>query len=501
MAVSCKLRVSHALRFFVAASVAVVGLVAGSAVRAGPWLAPGDTALRSDVQLLADAGIITAPVTTWPLSWGDIAASLDVSGGDLTAYEMAAMARLQKRLAAATITDQITFNAHTSVAANPIQIRSFEDTPREDAEVGVGLKWTGDWFAASLQGQWVDDPLDGDEWRADGSYLGVALGNWMLAGSVTDRWWGPGWQGSLILSSNARPIPAFTLERNLTAPFETKWLSWMGSWDLAIFYGFLEEERVVPNPHIFGGRLNFKPFQSLEIGMSRTVMICGDGQPCGVGDFFDALFGNEGGDTSANQLGGIDARWAHSAFDIPFALYTQWIGEDASSFFPTDWLGQFGGETWGHWEKLGTYRLYLEWSDTECDFRLYRSIRNDSGPGQPGCAYWHSTYETGYRYKGRAIGHSFDGDASVFTLGGVLTDDADHSWQATLAIGNLNRRNARPNSVADNKTRYREIEVSHKRQLWVGYMHAGLGYDYRKDTVTNNKHDDVRVFLDWSFDY
>ena len=28
--------------------------------------------------------------------------------------------------------------------------------------------------------------------------------------SVTDRWWGPGWDGSLILSNNARPIPAIT---------------------------------------------------------------------------------------------------------------------------------------------------------------------------------------------------------------------------------------------------------------------------------------------------
>ncbi len=40
---------------------------------ADPWLAPGDAGLRSDIQLLADAGILHGPVTTWPISWPDIA--------------------------------------------------------------------------------------------------------------------------------------------------------------------------------------------------------------------------------------------------------------------------------------------------------------------------------------------------------------------------------------------------------------------------------------------
>ncbi len=42
----------------------------------------------------------------------------------------------------------------------------------------------------------------------DGSYLGVNVGNFMLSAGYIERWWGPGWDGSLILSTNARPIPA-----------------------------------------------------------------------------------------------------------------------------------------------------------------------------------------------------------------------------------------------------------------------------------------------------
>ena len=44
----------------------LVTVVAGLS-HADPWLAPGDEGLRSDIQLLADAGILRGPVTTWPL--------------------------------------------------------------------------------------------------------------------------------------------------------------------------------------------------------------------------------------------------------------------------------------------------------------------------------------------------------------------------------------------------------------------------------------------------
>ncbi|TDJ48643.1 MAG: capsule assembly Wzi family protein [Gammaproteobacteria bacterium] len=486
---------------------ALAALVWAGATLAGPYLAPGNMALRSDLQVLADGGHLSAPITTWPLSWGDIAASLDDSGADWRPEEIVALVRLRRHIDAQTVSGIPTFTAYGSGAANPQQIRSFEATPREDGELGVGFTYTGAWWATSLQGQWVSDPEDGDEWRADGSYIGVALGNWMVSAAITDRWWGPGWQSSLILSSNARPIPAISLERNSTQAFETKWLSWLGPWDLTVMWGQLESDREIPDANLFGMRFNFKPFKSLEIGLSRTAQLCGDGRPCGLDTIFNMLIGrdNRGDNISAedepgNQLAGFDVRWSSRVFDQPFALYTQWIGEDEDGFFPTQWLGQFGGETWGQWDALGTYRLFLEWSDTECNFRFYDSVRND-GDRSPGCAYNHPIYQSGYRFKQRAIGHSFDGDSSVFTLGTTLTDNADHTWIATVAIGNLNRRSARPSTTAEHKTRYREVQVVHRRPLWIGDVGVGLGYDYRKDTVTHVKDDEFRVFLEWGMNY
>ncbi|MBT8443010.1 MAG: capsule assembly Wzi family protein [Gammaproteobacteria bacterium] len=480
------------------AGIVSLGVLASVSSHAGPWVTTGDSSLRSDIQILADGGRILSPTMMWPMAWGDIMAALDERGDDWTPEETAALIRVKKRMQFETRTGSLRLKAHASIAENPVDIRSFEDTPREKGEVGIGFEYTGDWWATSVQGQWIRDPQDGDEWRADDSYIGVALGNWMLSASITDRWWGPGWQSSLILSNNARPIPAFMLERNLTTPFKTKWLRWMGRWDLTVMYGFLEKERAAPNAHFFAMRLDFRPIKRFQIGFSRTAMWCGDGNPCGFDAFMDVLFRGDSGSSNPNQLGGVDLRWSDKAWGQPYSLYMQWIGEDENNFYATEWLILTGGELTGFSERLGTWRTFLEWSDTECDFRFYRSIRGDSGPGKPGCAYNHPAYATGYRYKDRAIGHSFDGDSSVFTLGGMLTGHQDNAWYATFAIGNLNRRNARPSTTAENKTRYRDLNLVHRRMFWVGQLDLGVGYDYRKDTVTGAKIEDFKAFAEFS---
>ncbi len=45
---------------------------------AGPSIAPGDLALRHDIQRLDDYGVLSGPVTTWPLSWGPILSDLQI---------------------------------------------------------------------------------------------------------------------------------------------------------------------------------------------------------------------------------------------------------------------------------------------------------------------------------------------------------------------------------------------------------------------------------------
>jgi hypothetical protein len=83
----------------------------------------------------------------------------------------------------------------------------------------------------------------------------------------------------------------------------------------------------------------------------------------------------------------------------------------------------------------------------------------------------------------------------------VLNDNKDRAWIVTAAAGNLRRRSSGFSSVARNKTRYREVEITHRREAWSGNLNIGVGYDSREDTVTNVSDDDVRVFVEWGMTY
>ena len=67
-----------------------------------------------------------------------------------------------------------------SAAAEPRVIRTFEDTPREEAEAGVAFSWTTNRFTVNLSATYANDPIDEEELRPDDTYLGMVLGNWMV---------------------------------------------------------------------------------------------------------------------------------------------------------------------------------------------------------------------------------------------------------------------------------------------------------------------------------
>ncbi|MEE4186096.1 MAG: capsule assembly Wzi family protein [Gammaproteobacteria bacterium] len=491
----------------------LAGLLAGflclvnTASVAGPWVEVGRSDLRSDIQVLADAGIIRGPVTTWPLSWSDISSDLADFSGALSDYEAAALMRVRTAAGQQMRSDEVINHARLALSEKPVQIRSFEGTPREKGEAQVGASWIGERFTYRLQSTFVWDPQDGKDVRLDGSYVGMALGNWSLALSAQERWWGPGWQSSLIYSNNARPIPSITLDRSSTDPFKTKWLAWLGHWDLTVQLGQMENNRAIPETLFFGMRLTFKPLRNLEIGLSRTAQLCGEGRSCDFDIWTNMLIGNDNRGTNVapedepgNQLAGYDVRWSNRVFGRPFALYGQMIGEDEGNRLPNTFIGQFGLETWGQLEALGTYRLFLEWSDTVCNFPL---VFGDGGSGsEADCAYNHPIYESGYRRYGRSMGAAFDNDASVFTFGTLLTDNRNNTWRLRLGYGDLNRilEPDPANTVAQVETRYREIELGHRRVTRFGDFNIGLGYETRRNTVTQQSDSDARVFIEWVYD-
>jgi len=482
----------------------MVGCWLTATARAEPWAGPGDTRLRNDLQLLNDTGVINIPLTAWPVAWGDVYRSLAdnrVSSG-LAPEVRAAYGRV-RRLARDEMRDgEAVIEFAASGADNPRIIRSFEHTPREEAEVTAGVSWVGERFALNLRATWVDNPVDGDEVRPDGSYVGVALGNWMLSAGWQERWWGPGRDGSMILSTNARPMPSVGIQRIGSVPSESKWFRWMGPWTLTSFMGRMDDERVVKDGLLFGLRGSFRPLRGLEIGLSRTAQWCGEGRKCDLEAFVDMLRGKDNAganvepeDEPGNQLGGIDIRWTLPR-QIPVALYMQWTAEDTRKTGAQlhQWLEQVGVEFWG---TIGdaSHRTYFEVADS-----VARLGALGEGSPRPNVAYNHSIFQTGYRYNGRSIGHSMDGDGLSFSLGSTLVQSAGHTWNLSLRHMEINRKGS-PDSrhtLSATPQELIDIQLSYDRLTGFGRIYAGIGYSRLDDELSGLTTSEASGFIRWS---
>lgn len=478
-------------------------LAAGSAL-AGPYIPSGDVALRHDIQRLADAGVIKGPTSTWPLAWGPILADIDsADAASLPPAVIDAIARIKLRAGWETRTDELTFDAAVGFADNATPVRSFQDTPRGRTEVSAGFNYTTGWFTADVNVQFVDSAQDDDDVRIDDSMVGAVLGNWSIAASTMQRWWGPGWDGSLILSNNARPMPSLTVDRVFTEAFETRWLSWLGPWDFSVIFGQLEEEREIPNAQFFGMRFNFRPIPSLEIGLSRGAQWCGDGRPCDLSTFADLLLGrdnrgDEGIDESnepGNQLAGVDFRWLPGILGGSVGFYGQLIGEDEAGGLPSRYLGQFGADWSGYLDDRWSARAFLEFAGTTCQFHESSKLYN--------CAYNHTIYKTGYRFRGRTIGHGADNDAELISAGFAAIDADETQWRALLRLGELNSGgppDAR-NTLTPTPQDIASIDLAHSRAFRFGVVEVGIGYEWLDDAASGDSTGDGRAYLQWRTSY
>jgi hypothetical protein len=458
---------------------------------ASPFLTPEDPFLRHELRWLRDSEVLDAPLNTWPISWGGIDARLKEDGQDPVFDRVRYRLDKERQVGWGPTIGKIGFRGDRGVA------RSFLSEPRGGFSAGVERSWMGDRFAGTLRLTNVRE-LEPD-WRGrvddgfqfDGSYFATRLGNWSAGFGQVERFWGPGWDGSLILSTNARPVPAISIDRRISDPFETKWLSWIGPWNATMFVGQMEENRDVSEPYVWGMRAEFAPtiLDGLEIGLFRVMQLGGEGRPSGLKTWADAFLSqdNYGANSKhqdkskepGNQLAGIDLRW-RPLTQFPFALYGQVVGEDEDHFLPNALMFQYGVETWGKLES-STWRMFLEYADTTSTWWTDEIRQNAS--------YNHGIYTDGYRHHGRSVGHWADSDSEIVSIGGLLANSDGNGWGGTVRAGKLNRdgggNSAVSNSVA---TDIKSVQFYHKRSFskWDAQMTCGLGWEELENFSTQN---------------
>ena len=468
-------------------SVCLIMLVNTKVVDANPWASPDDLLLRHDIQILVDSGALNIPISTWPLAWGDIAYNLTKNESEMSLIEITSFQRIKEALIEAEM-GGLGGQTEIKVAKNPNQMTWFNDSVTNTKSVGAQSYYLSKNLALNIKVEKIPGKTLMDE-----SYLAIARGNYSLTLGSKKNWWGPGWDSSLVLSSNARPIRGLSIERNFSDPFESAFLKWIGPWDLSVIIGELDNNRSISDPKFFGMRFGFRPTSSLELGLSRTSLFCGENLSCGFSTFTDMLIDKN--DDGYNAVG-IDFRSSHKMKNIPFAVYGQLMGEPFNNT-----MGLFGMETWGlinSNQQLESYRFFVEASSTSCQF-----YKNDSE--KYGCAYRNDLYTDGYRYDGSNIGHTSDGDSMVLSLGGILVGENSQLFKSKLSLGQLNRGSINSYQLREHQTNFFNIDLGYEFDLYwfdipLGSFDLGVGYDMYKDKVDNTSENEPRIYVAWNND-
>lgn len=420
-----------------------VACLASTLTAAAPWLEPGDARARFAVQKLADRGYLQRPVTSWPIMWSSITNGLNEAGDQLGSGTGLARNYLEferSQQASPGFRAELEVSGTNEVA----MAQGFERGPMAEATAKLDVQWQGQNWAFGLSPAYAHNPDDNESARFDGSYLAATAGNWVFGVGAIDRWWGPGWQSSLILSNNARPLPSVWLNRKDASAPKNRWLSWIGPWQFTVFAGQYEKERKVPEAKLIGMRLNLRPLDGLELGFSRAIMLGGEGRPEGASTIWNALTGKDNGQLEendpGNQLASIDARYGFAMGKQSMGVYGQMMGEDEAGAFPArkSWLL---GTDWTSQLFSGDQQWFIEYANTLADDFL--------GDARPNITYDHSRYNSGYRYYGRTMGASFSGDAEAITLGGFHFFDDGRNLSASLSFVEFNKDGISQTPVID----------------------------------------------------
>jgi hypothetical protein len=447
------------------------------------WFESGDTLLRSDLQLLNDAEVIRLPVNQWPMPRAAVAYALEHGKAHFAANSavLAALDRVRSRVnGPGERSDGKLHLEGRAIAGEAGRLRDFDTLGRENGEIGVRAELANDRFSISLNAAAAANPADDEEFRLDGSHATLQLGNWLMSANELERWWGPSHESSLILSNNARPMPTLTVERAEARPFESNWLSWLGPWRFNFSISQMEHERAdIDSPLFMAWRVEAMPFKKIEIGFSRTAQFCGKQLECNLSVFGNLLAGNDNVGIDAtpenepgNQMAGFDIRWASPIGNWPYAIYSQMIGEDESSYMPAKYLQQFGAEVWKPLAGGGLVQAFAEYSSTTC------SANTPRGPYY-NCAYTQGRFNVeGYRYRGRVIGHTTDNDAETYSIGAILSTAGGELWSATARTSSLNHDgvDAR-NTVSAGPADYLALELGWKGKMFGEHLSVDLGVE------------------------
>jgi hypothetical protein len=443
-----------------------------SSAFASPWISVGETRLKQNLHLLNDTGVISMSLTTWPIMWSDVQSALvKVDDSQLNMAQVMAIKELKFEMRFQT-KKEMKRSLALAASSSRTAFRDFSGQEFEKGRISHIFDWDGESLSLKLQANLISDPgEDAVESQFYGSYFAGVLGNWVLGAGAIDRWWGASSQSSLILGNNSRPVPAVFFRTKGVQQFETPWLSWIGDWQFVSFIGQLESNRHIPEAKLTGMRFTFQPFDGFEIGLSRAMQWGGEGRSESLSTFFKSLTsqGENTSEQAGNQLAGYDLRYNFlRKQNYGAALYAQLIGEDEAGYLPSKFISQAGIEYNVALSSGNSLKLFVEHTNT---------IAGSIGGKQFNTAYDHGVYKTGYRYRGRTLGATYDNDAKVYS-GGFSYQFVDLAQKVSSVISRiaLNTDAGGGNTVSSSALDLYSIDLSYQRLLFEGKLDVRASY-------------------------
>ncbi|WP_173920582.1 hypothetical protein [Pseudidiomarina piscicola] len=247
-------------------------------VSATPWLDAEELHVRHSLQVLADAGLLSAPVTTFPVMWRPLLA-------DLSALDPQQLSDLQQ---VAYYKLMALLSYHKGSAYTSVRVAGVTDTgaqpsynrPMEGkASVAVTHERIGDSVAGRIRTTYRDSSLslnprvrtENLSWQ--GSYAAAMAGDWVLSVDQLHTWWSPGSAQDGLHTVSTLPL------RSVRAVYSpTSSASAYAALSFTAFYGESEEQFLVDpstdlwrRENAYGARLGWRAHELIELGLHYTA--------------------------------------------------------------------------------------------------------------------------------------------------------------------------------------------------------------------------------------
>lgn len=243
-------------------------------------------------------------------------------------------------------------------------------------------------------------------------YVGMNLANWQITFGKQSLWWGPGDEGAMMYTNNAEPLDRmFRISR--VSPFHIPHFADIRA---EFFLGQLAGQDFInntqngtstptfgqygrslsPQPYLSGGKVSFRFSPNFEIGISKTAIYGGPGNPLTPTTFFkSALSLHQHGEALGDGRAGLDFVYRVPKLRDWLSFYTDAMQEDEISPLNRPYKSAF---------QTGLYLARVP-KIPKLDLRL------EGGTTSPvnfhscnGCYYSNGQYVGGYTNHGQLLG-------------------------------------------------------------------------------------------------